>query len=118
MLNIGKKKYAVANHKAKAGPAGGKRAKNVPPGENTFYAEIQQRLIFELNSCVRGSELEAMQRILMPNPWELNYRCAQLKHELHSLLEPMRPKNIRLFGSTVMGIAFRGMIVHAVENLA
>lgn len=76
--------------------------------ESKFYKEIHHTLAGELKRCVPGTEIETLQRILMPNPWELSYRCVQLKHELSVLLQLMHPQDIRLFGSTVMGIAFRG----------
>lgn len=76
--------------------------------EDIAFQHLKELVKFKLQNCPIGFEIDVLHKVLRPEPWRLNYISAQVKHDLHMILFPLRPAEIQLFGSTVMGLSFRG----------
>lgn len=65
-----------------------------------------------LRSCEPGRELEVLHRCLRPDHHFLWYKCIEVKKDLVNALYRLYPLvRLEVFGSTVMGMAFKGFKV-------
>lgn len=76
---------------------------------------VLNQLIFDaihcLRTCGNGTELEALQWVLRPNQNELWYTYNLVKNDLERCIGRTYPDvRVELFGSTVMGMSFRGIL--------
>lgn len=70
---------------------------------------MKQNVNKALEQCTPGSELDLLYEVLRPNYRQMwaNYRA--VKQDLLSALRRTYPETrIEIFGSTVMGVAFKG----------
>lgn len=83
---------------------------------NRIFGQIQENVNNNLAKCDEGTELDTFLRTLMPSPWALDYQCLEVKQDLYTVLEPLNPKRLDLFGSNVMGLAFEGTKFSPTQN--
>lgn len=77
--------------------------------ENQAVNQLKNDVVQCLNSCENGRELEALQWVLRPPQNELWYTYNRVKNDLERFIGRAYPDvRIELFGSTVMGMAFKG----------
>lgn len=77
---------------------------------NRIFDQIEENVNKNLKKCTDGTELDTFLRTLLPSPSTLDYQCLEVKQDLFTVLKPLRPSRIDLFGSSVMGLAFEGMV--------
>lgn len=78
------------------------------PGTRLFN-KMKQDVRNGIQSCESGKELEVLHRALRPEHHALWYKCIEVKKDLLTALAPYYPQvRLEVFGSTVMGIAFKG----------
>lgn len=80
------------------------------PSEEDIIQELKKTVKSEIGKCAAGTELEVLHRVLSPDPWTLQFKCMVVRVDLQVILHPFRLERIDLFGSTVMGVAFLGLI--------
>lgn len=73
------------------------------------FRMIQNDVNNGLRSCEPGKELDVLHRSLRPDHHYLWYKCIEVKKDLVNALYRFYPMvRLEVFGSTVMGMAFKG----------
>lgn len=73
------------------------------------FRMMQNEVNNGLRSCEPGKELEVLHRCLRPDHHLLWYKCIEVKKDLVNALYRLYPMvRLEVFGSTVMGMAFKG----------
>lgn len=73
------------------------------------FKMMQNEVNNGLRSCEPGKELEVLHRALRPDHHFLWYKCIEVKKDLVNALYRLYPMvRLEVFGSTVMGMAFKG----------
>lgn len=70
--------------------------------------QLKRDVKMEIQSCPLGMELNAIEYALQPNASFLKYQHIRVRDDLMLHLQRFRVQRIDLFGSTVIGIAFKG----------
>lgn len=71
---------------------------------------MQQRITLGLEKCAPGQELDFLLDALRPNYNQMWASCSAVKRDLLlSLVQAFPQTRLEVFGSTVMGVAFKGM---------
>lgn len=88
-----------------------KKGKEKLDDQSTIIFKAMGRDFLEaLENCASGKELEILHGILRPDPHLLWYKCMEVKKDLVSALSQYYPSvRLEVFGSTVMGTAFKGI---------
>lgn len=74
-----------------------------------IFNEMQEQVRNLLMCCESGRELEVLHRCLKPDNHILWLKCMEVKRDLLMAFQPFYPQvRLEVFGSTVMGIAFKG----------
>lgn len=73
------------------------------------FRMMQNEVNNGLRSCEPGRELDVLHRSLRPDHHNLWYKCIEVKKDLVNALYRFYPMvRLEVFGSTVMGMAFKG----------
>lgn len=76
------------------------------------FKQMQQDVRLGLQSCEPGKELEVLHHTLRPDHQTLWLKCMDVKRDIWTALKRYYPSvRLEVFGSTVMGIAFKGKII-------
>lgn len=78
--------------------------------EKNTKNQLQASVIAGLQNVKPNEELMLLKSILLPEPWSLSYCSRIVRQDLFCILQSLHPIRIELFGSTVMGIAFKGKL--------
>ncbi len=73
------------------------------------FGELKQLVKIAIEKCPIDTELHVLQKTLQPDPSIIDHHCKTVTNDLQCILLPLGPKQIDLFGSTAMGVAFKGM---------
>lgn len=74
-----------------------------------IFRLMQEKVRIGLMNCVSGKELEVLYDALRPNHQQLWQNCMEIKKDLVLAFQKTYPSiRLEVFGSTVMGIAFKG----------
>lgn len=77
--------------------------------EENSAKEQHKNLLKLLQLCMKGNELAVLHNTLLPEPYTLWLKCMHVKRDITNALFPFYPTvNVQVFGSTVMGTAFKG----------
>lgn len=75
-----------------------------------FFKIMQEQIRSRLSCCEPGQELEVLRHTLQPDYNTLWLKCMEVKKDLLIALQRSYPfVRLEVFGSTVMGIAFKGI---------
>lgn len=73
-----------------------------------IFRAMERDIVEALDNCTTGRELEVLHGILRPDPHLLWYKCMEVKKDLVNALSQYYPSvRLEVFGSTVMGTAFK-----------
>lgn len=100
-----KSEYAGARHKVT------KRANPVPEVHSYLFKLMHNELVMELLQCASGEENLVLNRCLRPSAHTLWYEIiVKVKSDLFNALAAKYPAiQFEVYGSTLMGIAFKGI---------
>lgn len=74
-----------------------------------IFRLMQEKVRNVLMNCESGKELEVLYDALRPNHQQLWQNCNEIKRDLILAFQKSYPSvRLEVFGSTVMGIAFKG----------
>lgn len=77
----------------------------------TKFRQMQEHFANQLSACEPGQELSVLHNALKPDDQELWNKCMEVKTDILLAFQPHHPNvQLKVFGSTVMGIAFKGTI--------
>lgn len=74
------------------------------------FTELKKIVKSEIEKCPAGTELQVFHRVISPDPWALKLQCNAVRDDLRITLQAFKPERIEIFGSTVNGTAFLGLI--------
>lgn len=84
---------------------------NAEDHSTEIFRAMRQQVTEGLMECESGQELEVLQTTLRPDFNVLWLKCLEVKKDLIAALQPSyRDVRLEVFGSTVMGIAFKGYV--------
>lgn len=74
-----------------------------------IFRQMQHNVTAGLENCPPGRELDFIMDVVRPNYQKMWAACTQVKHDLVlALCRPFPNVRMEVFGSTVMGVAFKG----------
>lgn len=74
-----------------------------------LFKTMQEQIRSRLSCCEPGQELEVLHYTLKPDYHALWLKCMEVKRDLFNAIQRYYPfVRLEVFGSTVMGIAFKG----------
>lgn len=77
-------------------------------GTKQKFEDLKQLVKIEIENCPNDTELDVLYKTLQCDPSTIDHQCKLVSNDLHRILLPLGPKQIHLFGSTVMGVSFQG----------
>lgn len=73
------------------------------------FNKMKEDFLTLMQKCEDGSELEILRIALLPEPYSLWQKCMEVRMDLMNIFGRYYPfVRVDVFGSTVMGTAFKG----------